>query len=82
VRYARNPQVLWRSTSRGPVLLGPDDETPQRLDGPAAIVWEVLDAPLDPSAIEDEVAAVAEGLTGVEAAILELVDLALVVTLR
>jgi hypothetical protein len=45
VRYVRNPEVLWRSTSLGPVVLAPDRAEPERLGGLAAIVWELLDGP-------------------------------------
>ena len=43
MRYARDPRVLWRSTSRGPVLLAPNQPQPELLGGAAAVVWEVLD---------------------------------------
>ena len=57
VRYARNPAVLWRSTSQGPVVLVPGRELPDaRSSGLAAVVWEVLDEPLDADALQDEVA--------------------------
>jgi hypothetical protein len=58
VRYARNPAVLWRSTSQGPVVLVPGRELPTRLSGLAAVVWEVLDEPLDAGRLADEVAGV------------------------
>ncbi len=54
MHYARNPAVLWRSTSRGPVLLVPGHDDPERLGGLAAVVWEVLDEPLDLEALCDE----------------------------
>jgi hypothetical protein len=54
VRYARNPCVLWRSTSRGPVVLVPGHDDPERLGGLAALVWEVLDEPLTLEALHEE----------------------------
>lgn len=55
MRYARNPAVLWRSTSLGPVVLIPGRDLPTRLSGPAAVVWEVLDTPLAVAELEPEV---------------------------
>lgn len=57
MRYVRNPDVLWRSTSRGPIVLAPGNDAPVRLGGVAAVVWELLDDPLtaaDVSALVDE----------------------------
>jgi hypothetical protein len=54
VRYARHPEVLWRSTSQGPVVLLPDREDPTRLGGLAAVVWELLDRPLTIDELADE----------------------------
>lgn len=80
MRYARRPEVLWRSTSRGPVVLAPGLGTPVRLEGPAAFVWEVLDVPLDLDAIQREVAALAHSAVGVDDAIAELAHRDLLVT--
>lgn len=60
VSYARHIEVLWRSTSRGPVLLAPNEAMPARLGGIAAAVWEVLDAPMSVA----EVAAEVDTITG------------------
>jgi hypothetical protein len=70
VRYARNPEVLWRSTSRGPVVLVPGREGPDRLGGVAAVVWEVLDDPMDAVGVEAAVVT----LTGGAAAAREALD--------
>jgi Coenzyme PQQ synthesis protein D (PqqD) len=53
----RNPAVLWRSTSRGPVVLAPDDETAETLGGLGALVWELLDEPTDLDSLRDAVTA-------------------------
>jgi hypothetical protein len=79
VRYARNPTVLWRSTSQGPVLLAVDDEAPTRLHGLAAVVWEVLDQPLDADALRDEVADLLHARPDLTPCLDELVARALVV---
>lgn len=56
--HARNPAILWRSTSRGPVVLAPAADTPERLGGAAAVVWEVLDRPMTAAALASAVTAV------------------------
>ena len=55
MRFARHPEVLWRSTSRGPVLLRPDDVDAEVIGGVAAAVWEVLDAPLTDVEVNDAI---------------------------
>jgi hypothetical protein len=79
VRYARNPSVLWRSTSQGPVVLGADEEAPTRLHGLAAVVWEVLDEPLDADGLRDEVATVLDDPPDLTACLAELVEATLLV---
>lgn len=58
MRFARHPEVLWRSTSQGPVILVPGRDDPDRLGGLAAVVWEVLDEPLDAERLLDELTTV------------------------
>jgi hypothetical protein len=82
VRYARNPAVLWRSTSQGPVVLIPGRDLPTRLSGLAAVVWEVLDEPLDQGALQDEVATVVDGRPDLTACLAELADASLVLSHR
>jgi hypothetical protein len=73
VRYARNPEVLWRSTSRGPVLLAPAMEHPQLMSGLAAVVWELLEHPASLPDLKRVVAEIAgtdidltEAITGLD----------------
>ena len=54
MRYARHPEVLWRSTSQGPVVLLPGREEPTRFGGLAAVVWELLDRPMTIDELADE----------------------------
>jgi hypothetical protein len=78
VRYARNPAVLWRSTSLGPVVLIPGRELPTRLSGLAAVVWEVLDAPLAEAELGDEVARLLDERHPLTTCLAELVEADLV----
>ncbi len=78
VRYARNPAVLWRSTSRGPVLLAPGPADPERLEGLASVVWEVLDEPCDTDALGRSVAALLGDERDVTSAVEELLAAGLV----
>lgn len=78
MRYARNPRVLWRSTSRGPVLLAPDRAEPELLGGRAAVVWEVLDEPLTTAEIAEAARAVIAEADDADGAIDELIRLGLV----
>jgi len=78
VRYARNPRVLWRSTSRGPVLLAPDHDEPELLGGQAAVVWEVLDEPLTAAEIATAARVVIAEADDAGGALDELVRLGLV----
>ena len=78
MRYARNPAVLWRSTSLGPVVLIPGRELPTRLSGLAAVVWEVLDVPLTEGALQDEVAGLLDEHHPLTACLADLVDADLV----
>lgn len=55
----RSAAVLWRSTSRGPVVLVPGREHAAVLDGLGALVWELLDEPMTIDALA---AAVAEAV--------------------
>ncbi|MEO7572229.1 MAG: hypothetical protein ABIX10_07315 [Acidimicrobiales bacterium] len=75
-RYGRNPAVLWRSTSRGPVLFAPDALDPVRLEGLAALVWEVLDRSLLPVELISAIAALSptSDVAGVESAVEELTE--------
>ena len=52
---ARRRAVLWRSTSRGPVVLAPADDTAATLGGLGAVVWELLDAPTHLESLQDAV---------------------------
>ena len=76
--YARNPEVLWRSTSRGPVVLLGDRE-PARLHGAAAVVWELLDDVMDRATVEAEARTVIGTAPDVGPALDELVAQGLVV---
>ncbi len=78
MRYARNPRVLWRSTSRGPVLLAPDHDQPELLGGQAAVVWEVLDEPLTAAEITEAARAVIPEADDADGALAELMRLGLV----
>ena len=60
MRYARNPTVLWRSTTSGPVVLPADVPSPELLGGLAAVLWELLDVP----AVADELERDAEAIVG------------------
>ena len=80
MRYARRPEVLWRSTSRGPVLLAPGADTVDQLGGLAAVVWEVLDRPLTASEVADAARAWVGEVHGTLAALTELEAAALVAT--
>lgn len=80
MRYARNPAVLWRSTSLGPVVLLPGRELPTRLSGVAAVVWEVLDAALARNELDGEVAHVLDEPIDLTACLEELVEADLVVS--
>jgi len=40
------------------VVLAPDRVAPERLSGTAAVIWELLDEPLDPDELGDGVALV------------------------
>ena len=75
--YARNPQVLWRSTSHGPVVLLADRD-PVRLGGVAAAVWEVLDEAMDRAAVQAEVSALTGASLDISEVLAELVDQGLV----
>jgi len=44
-RWVRVPEVLWRSTSRGPVVLPRASDDAELLGGLGAVVWELLDVP-------------------------------------
>lgn len=77
MRYARNPQVLWRSTSQGPVVLLADRD-PVRLGGVAAAVWEALDDPMDRAAVQAEVRALTGASPDVSEALTALVEQGLV----
>lgn len=80
MRYARNPAVLWRSTSRGPVVLIPGRDDPERLGGIAAVVWEVLDHPMDETELGREVSALIDPApAGLRVCLATLVGAALVV---
>ena len=81
MRYARNPAVLWRSTSQGPVVLAPGRQLPTRLSGLAAVVWEVLDEPLDAARLTDEVEAMVDGRPDLDRCLAELSQATLVVSL-
>ena len=78
VVYVRRAEVLWRSTSAGPVVLAPDWGTPEHLQGAAALVWEVLDMPLDAGTVEAEVRALVPGADQIATALAELVERRLV----
>jgi hypothetical protein len=79
VRYARNPGVLWRSTSLGPVVLVPGRDLPTRLSGLAAVVWEVLDGTLADEDLDREVAQLLAEPVDLAACLRELVEADLVV---
>lgn len=79
MRYARNPGVLWRSTSRGPLVLLPDRDDPERLGGLAAVVWEVIDGPLDEEALQEEVAAVLDDRPSLRACLESMIEAGLLV---
>jgi hypothetical protein len=79
VRYARNPAVLWRSTSLGPVVLIPGRELPTRLSGLAAVVWEVLDDPLAAAELDGEVAQLLDESMDLSGCLAELLEADLVV---
>ena len=81
MRYARNPEVLWRSTSQGPVVLIPGRELPTRLGGLAAVVWEVLDEPLDLDGLRDATEAMVDGRPDLTDSLDELRRATLVVSL-
>jgi hypothetical protein len=72
VHLARNPEVIWRSTSRGPVLLAPTWGEARLLGGAAALVWEVLDEPLTDDALALAVAPLGSAGGTVAAAVEEL----------
>ena len=76
--YSRRADVLWRSTSAGPVVLAPDWDTPEHLQGAAALVWEVLDRPLDGRQVEREVTDLVPDIGDVDTALDELVERRLV----
>jgi hypothetical protein len=71
--------VLWRSTSAGPVILRPDADEAERLAGPGAAIWEVLDTPLDLEGLEAAVHDLAGEPLPVEPALRELEALDLVI---
>lgn len=79
MRYARNPEVLWRSTSLGPVVLIPGRELPTRLSGLAAVVWEVLDGALARDELDGEVTQVLDEPMDLSACLTELIEADLVV---
>ena len=79
MRYARHPDVLWRSTSRGPVVLSPARDDPERLGGLAAVVWEVLDHPLSAAGLQEEVAGVVDGRPDLGPCLATLIEAELVV---
>jgi hypothetical protein len=79
VRYARNPEVLWRSTSLGPVVLIPGRDLPTRLGGLAAVVWEILDDALPRDELDGEVAQLLEEPVDLAACLHELLEADLVV---
>jgi hypothetical protein len=68
----RNAAVLWRSTSRGPVVLAPAHDAAEELGGMGAVVWELLDEPMDLDALRAAVTGLGLDPTSVDAAVLEL----------
>jgi hypothetical protein len=74
VQFARNPRVLWRSSSLGPVLLTPHHDEPERLSGVAAVVWEVVERSMTTEAIAAAARDIVEG-ADVRPAIAELARL-------
>jgi hypothetical protein len=49
--WCRHPEVLWRSTARGVVVLVPGATAPSLVTGRAREVWLRLDRPLAASAV-------------------------------
>lgn len=60
-RWQRAPEVLWRSTSLGPVVLAPTADTPDHLGGLGALVWELLDEPMGDDALGSAIAELVPG---------------------
>lgn len=80
MRFARHPEVLWRSTSQGPVVLLGDRE-PACLRGSAAVVWELLDDAMDRATVEAEARSMVGEAANVGGGLDELVTRGLVVWL-
>jgi hypothetical protein len=45
-RYRRSPEVVWRSTPSGIVVLPPGEPEPLLLEGTGNALWEVLEKPV------------------------------------
>ena len=46
LRYRRSPEVLWRSTPSGVVILPPGEREPLLLESTGIALWEVLAKPV------------------------------------
>ena len=79
MRYARNPTVLWRSTTSGPVVLPLDAPSPELLGGLAAVLWELLDAAGVPDDLERDAEAFVGHRVSVRSALLAMEERGLVV---
>ena len=79
MRYARNPTVLWRSTTSGPVILPVDGPRPELLGGLAAVLWELLDDEAAPDALESEAQAFVGHAVSVRPALVAMEERGLVV---
>ena len=49
VRYRRNPEALFRYLTDGLVVLGPANNDPLFITGPAAALWLALAGPTSPN---------------------------------
>jgi hypothetical protein len=65
--WSRRPDVLWRRTARGVVVLGADADRPRAVNGPAASLWDALTEPIEERDAIDLVARVYEADSAVVA---------------
>lgn len=62
-RWWRHPEVLWRRNGSRVVVLAPGQDQPSVLEGTAAVVWDLLESPIDESELVRIIAEVFEAST-------------------
>jgi len=54
VTMVRNPDVLWRHTLLGTLVLAPDSDVPELLATPGDAIWEALAQPVTEAGLVDQ----------------------------